>query len=274
MEIYLPSTFTELHKSIISRYLTHYRTLSSSEWLIALEGFDILGDANIVVEGYRITLKKIYNQFIDEKYVDGFLENLWESAQPEQDGMRLKSTIAGQIFKDLSNQGLYARRNTDSQFVLTYCSFWWDAFAKGYIFEAVIFQNLRVSGIDFAPHDFRNREQRFSRSDLYVSGFRGDIKTSTYFLHSPRTNILANDFYITRLFQPDERRWIFVVLMQDMVFRIINGEAVECELKTSHKILPTPVRIKLLQCDLVVLTYEMWKQKIKTLQERGRSNVR
>ena len=42
MNIILPPSFTEVHQSVIIRYLTNYQTLSSEEWLVALEGFDIL----------------------------------------------------------------------------------------------------------------------------------------------------------------------------------------------------------------------------------------
>lgn len=50
--------------------------------------------------------------------------------------MQLKVSIAEQIFKNLSSLGFYENKNLDSQFVLAYSFYWWDAFAKGYIFEA------------------------------------------------------------------------------------------------------------------------------------------
>ena len=273
MNIILPPSFTEVHQSVIIRYLTNYQTLSSEEWLVALEGFDILGEAIVIVEGNRTKLKELYTQFIDRQYADGFLENLFPSVQPERDGMQLKVSIAKQIFKDLSSLGFYDNKNLNSQFVLAYCFYWWDAFAKGYIFEAMIFKDLEDFGIEFIPHDFRDREQRFSRSDLILSGFRGDIKTSSYFLHSPRTNILTNDFYITRLFAPDKRQWIEVVLMQEKLFVVINGNTIECELKKCYQVLPSPARVKLFQCDLIALPYQEWKQRIKMQQERGILNA-
>jgi hypothetical protein len=295
MNIILPPSFTETHKSVIIRYLTNYQTLSSAEWLVALEGFDILGKAVAIVQGNRTKLKELYTQFIDRQYADGFLENLFLSIQPEQDGMQLKVAIAKQIFEDLSSLGFYVQKELDSQFVLAYCFYWWDAFAKGYIFEAMIFKDLKDFGIEFIPHDFRDREQRFSRSDLILSGFRGDIKTSSYFLHFPRTNMrtfsflliklffsfrkrkekfgLTNDFYITRLFASDKRQWIEVVLMQEKLFVLINGDTIECELKNCYQVLPSPARVKLFQCDLIALPYQEWKQRIKMQQERGILNA-
>jgi len=269
MNIILPPSFTEAHESVIVRYLTNYQTLSSKEWLVALDGFDILGEAIVIIEKNRTKLKKLYAQFIDKRYADGFLEELFLSIQPERDGMRLKASIARKIFENLSNLGFYDNRNTDSQFVLAYCFYWWDAFAKGYIFEAMIIKDLKDFGIDFIAHDFRTRGQRFSRSDLILSGFRGDIKTSSYFLHSPRTNILTNDFYITRLFALDRHQWIEVVLMKEKLFQSINGNTIECELKRCYQILPSPARVKLFQCDLIAIPYQEWKQRVKTQQKRG-----
>jgi len=266
MNIIIPPSFTAVHQSVIIRYLTNYQALSSKEWLVALEGFDILGEAIVIAEGNRTKLKKLYTQFIDRKYADDFLENLFPSLQ-------LKGAIAKQIFEDLSSLGFYDNKNLSSQFVLAYCFYWWDAFVKGYIFEAMIFKDLGDFGIEFISHDFRDREQRFSRSDLILSGFRGDVKTSSYFIHSPRTNILTNDFYITRLFAPDKHQWLEVVLMQEQLFVIINGDTIECELKKCYQIFPSPVRVKLFQCDLIALPYQEWKQRIRIQQERGILNA-
>ncbi|MBM3235064.1 hypothetical protein FJZ31_02070 [Candidatus Poribacteria bacterium] len=121
MSIILPPSFTERHKAVITRYLSNYQTLSSAEWLVALEGFDILGEATVIHEGNRIKFKKLYTQLVDRQYADGFLEKIWISAQPEQDGMQLKASIAKRIFEDLSSSVFYDNKNLDSQFVLVYC---------------------------------------------------------------------------------------------------------------------------------------------------------
>jgi hypothetical protein len=269
MNIDFPPSFTEAHTEAITRYLNDSQTLNSNQWLVALEGFDILGEAAVTIGGNQNRFKELYSRLIDLEYADGFLSQLWDFAQPEPQGTQLKASIARQIFTDLSDSGYYDPKSPDSQFLLAYCFYWWDAFAKGYIFEAVIFKDLTDSGIQFTPHDFRDSRQRFSRSDLILSGFRGDLKTSSYFLHSPRTNILTNDFYITRLFDTDNVKWVSVVLMQERFYEVINGDTTVCNLKTCFSVLPSPARVTAFQCELIVLLYQEFKQRVLTRQQKG-----
>lgn len=62
-------------------------------------------------------------------------------------------------------------------------------------------------------HNLAVREERMSPFDLLLEGFKGDIKTSTYFLLVTRSYPLSCDFYITRLFSTRLRRWRDVVIM-------------------------------------------------------------
>ncbi|MBU0495288.1 MAG: hypothetical protein KKA73_13145 [Chloroflexi bacterium] len=56
-----------------------------------------------------------------------------------------------------------------------------------------------------------------------ILGFKGDIKTSTYFLQAARTRTLPHDFYITRIHGRRRMRTLVVFMREDM-WQTIDGE--------------------------------------------------
>ena len=108
-----------------------------------------------------------------------------------------------------------------------------------------------------------DRQQRYSPSDLTVSGMAGDVKTSIYFVQAAAP--LEHDFYIVRLFAQG-RTHTLVVLLKPATWDIIDGDTVTGHLDTVVKQLPAPVRIRHRGQELVVLDYDEWKRRILRLQ--------
>lgn len=149
------------------------------------------------------------------------------------------------------------------------CIFWWDSFAKGYIFEVAVYRDLKKTGVAFIAHDITDPEQRRLSFDLLVSDWRGDVKTSTYFLVTARTRALRHDFYITRLYDRERRHRVWAVIMQPEVWAAINGETKVVDLSQAHQRFPTVSCFYHRNHRLVVAAYETWKAKILTFQRRS-----
>ncbi|MBC8264358.1 MAG: hypothetical protein H8E47_09575 [Anaerolineales bacterium] len=145
-------------------------------------------------------------------------------------------------------------------------SSWWDNFAKGYIFEVSVYRDLKEAGVVFVAHDITDQEQRRLSFDLLVSGWRGDIKTSVYFLVTARTRVLRHDFYITRLYDRERRRRVWAVIVQPEVWAAINGETRAADLGQAHGRFPAVSHFYHRNHRLVVVAYEVWKTKILTYQ--------
>ena len=107
-----------------------------------------------------------------------------------------------------------------------------------------------------------DRRQRFEPFDLTVSGWRGDIKTSTYFLHVRRSFPLSNDFYIVALYDEATRQRLNIVMMKPALWEKINGETKSCQLRNVARHFPNPVQVNVRGENLIVVSYSMWKQLI------------
>ncbi|MGH9853458.1 MAG: hypothetical protein ACREBD_26760, partial [Blastocatellia bacterium] len=106
-----------------------------------------------------------------------------------------------------------------------------------------------------------------SQDDLTVSGMRGDIKSSTYFLHSARHFPLKHDFYIAALYDPQLKQQRRVVIMQADAWDKIDGDPLVAELEQAVALLPQPVKILVKGQGLIVVEYNLWKEKILSLQQ-------
>lgn len=98
---------------------------------------------------------------------------------------------------------------------------------------------------------------------------RSDIKSSTYFLHSARHFPLRHDFYIATLFDPRARQRRRVVFMQSEAWDRIDGDTQVAELEQAVTLLPPPVMIVVKGQRLIVVEYNLWKEKIRFGQLRG-----
>ncbi len=138
---------------------------------------------------------------------------------------------------------------------------WYD-FTTGYAFEVVILRDLSASGVDFQAHDLRDRHARQSPFDLVVLGSTGDLKTSTYFLHTIRMLGLLADFYITQLYDPRSRQRRVVVFLKRPAWEAIDGEAQPTTLVDLPNVMPTVAEITHDRQSLIVVDYPEWKARV------------
>lgn len=120
----------------------------------------------------------------------------------------------------------------------------------------------------FTAPDLRKRHERQSPYDLIVQKRFGDIKHTTYFLHTARSFPLKCDFYLTRLYDVRKRRYWPIVILTEDAWHDLNGAVAECSLEQAAEHFPAPVQIVFEKQRLVVITFELWKTKIKLRQEQ------
>jgi hypothetical protein len=275
IQITLNPRLTKHERIAIGRYLTRHGRLRAEEWVTALHAFDSLGASTLTVEGKTETFSAIYTRLVEEQHADRFIERLLAlETDVQAEGERLKAAVARTIAQDLNEAGFYRRDVPETRYLLAYCYYWWDAFARGYIFEARIYQDLAQSDIEFLAHDIRDPVERRSRSDLIILGREGDVKTSTYFLTADRTKFLRHDFYIARLYDARQHRYTVVVLMTEEAWRDIDGDITPTALDEAADLLPEPVQVEYAGSPLIVVDYDVWKQRVKTRQRQEEDDER
>lgn len=265
-QISLPEAFAERHRYAVEQYIQNAQ-LTSTEWLELLEAFDLLAQAKIRVKGKIRNFADIHQTVVQEPLANDFLSHLLQLTDPEKEGNPLKAVYARTITDRLRKSGWYNANTRYSLYLRAYCIFWWDSFAKGYIFEVTVYRDLKRTGVVFFAHDITDPEQRRLSFDLLVGDWRGDVKTSTYFLATARTRGLQHDFYITRLYDRGQRRRVWVVIMQPEVWAAIDGETKEAELSQSYPRFPSASHFYHRNHRLVVAAYEVWKEKILGFQQ-------
>lgn len=119
-----------------------------------------------------------------------------------------------------------------------------------------------------------SRSERYSQADLIVLDLLGDIKTSTYFLQESSNSPLANDFYITRLYEKGYTRTL-VVFQKPNAWRKMGGRAtVAGKLENVLDLLPQPVKLDQAENILIVVEYVTWKSLVQRVQhKRGGANA-
>ncbi len=239
------------------------RLFGREAWGRAFEAFDLLDQAALVIAEGRYTFRTLYQQMVDRHMADAYLAELLTLRDVEQQSPALWSRFARQIVNEFTQRGWRRPDVPETRLLLSYLLYWWGAFARGYAFEVEIFRDLRESGIRFQAHNLLDRQQRYSPSDLTVSGMAGDIKTSVYFVQAAAG--LVHDFYIVRLFTRERERTL-VVLLQLQAWNTIDGDTVLGHLDAVMEQLPAPVRIQHRGRELVVIGYEEWKRRILRLQ--------
>jgi hypothetical protein len=175
-----------------------------------------------------------------------------------QDAPRLQAATARQIVRWVQQQDCYQRGQLESRWLLTFCLYWWSAFALGYTFEVEIFRDLRAAGIEFHAHDVTDRRERLSPFDLIVLGLRGDIKYSTWFLTVEDARLAGLDFFITRLYDEHGAGWLRVVLLTPLAQKVFDAVP-EAKLALPQEALANAVQLQLTR-------YEDWKACVHAKQ--------
>jgi hypothetical protein len=266
LQVLLPSDFGEEHRYITLQYLQRGHELNRDEWRLATAAFDMLKNAVVLTAAGMLPFPLIYRQYVEELYATPFIEQLLVAKSVERVATQFWAQVAGQILDDLMAVNLFQKQVPATRLLLAYCLYWWRSFTLGYALEVEIQRDLGQSGIEFQAHDLLKREERLSPYDISVLGFKGDIKTSLYFLQAARSRSLAHDFYITKV-SGSQQAHIMVVFMQRQMWQEIDGDTLFVLLEELADNLPQACRIIQAGVELTVIDYELWKAKVQRQQK-------
>jgi hypothetical protein len=236
------------------------------------DAVNALGDSVVIVDGKEQRFRQFYSERIDARYADPFLARLVTLTDAEEEGRRAQAAVAQEIGRLLDGAEGFSRDNNDCRLLLVYCLYWWAAFARGYIFEVIIFCNLAASGLQFVAHDLTRREERFASYDLLLLGLRGDIKHTTYFLTADRLSLLDSDFFITRWYLG--REWLRVAILRETAWAVLSLPPCDDQRRMAtldevELILPGASVFLIDSLALTALGYDQWKQRVLMLQLAG-----
>lgn len=241
--------------------------------MTALAAFDVLGACTVITEaGKELTFAQFYQEVFDRPFASALLAELLQLEDVERDGNKCAAAYQKQAITALAAWGLAGSLTDEQRLLVTYCFYWWGAFVKGYIAEIATFRDLQNSGIRFQPHDLTQPAERFSFADLTLSEMQGDIKSSTYFLHTARHFPLKHDFYIAAIFDAQSRQQRRIVIMQAAAWDRIDGDTLAVPLTQLTESLAQPVNMTVIGQRLIVAEYELWKAKIRAFQQRGNNH--
>jgi hypothetical protein len=231
----------------------------------------LLSNSVIFFDKKRQTFHQFYNQYIDRRFADAFINQLVVLDNLEREAHRLRALISQEIIRFLEQINGFTSNDEGCRMLMIYCLYWWSAFARGYIFELMVFRDLEVSGIEFTAHDISNRAERFLPYDFIVLSLRSDVnvKYSTYFLNFEHLSEMVSELFITRWYL-GRRRWLWVALLREYAWEIINGNAMPSSLDDVRNILPNATEIHIDNIKLIVLGYNQWKQKVLHIQHQRR----
>ena len=267
-QILLPAEFREQHRRVVLEFMQHGHEFGRGEWLQAIVAFDSLKNAAVLTDRGLLPFPVIYRQHVEDPYADTFIEQLYIADNVATAGVSQWAEVARAIEPHLAQAGLSRTDVPATRLIVAYCLYWWRAFTLGYALEIEVHRDLEASGIQFEAHDLRQREERLSPYDLIVLGFKGDIKTSAYFLQASRSRTLPHDFYITRI-RGRQRIRTVVVFMREEMWQTIDGETLLVLLEQVADTLPQAARIVHEGIELTVIDYETWKARLRHRQTRG-----
>lgn len=267
IHIQLPKGFTAEHSALVLAYVRGKAIIPGADWPRLMGAFDLLHNAAVLIGSERHSFPAIYRAQVEDRYATWFIEQLFIMADVERESAHLRATVGRAIVRSLQEAGYYPPDLLESRLLLAYVLYWWNSWSKGYAFEVFIYRDLARAGIRFRAHDLRNPVGRYSPYDLEVLGFLGDVRTSTYFLQVVRTRGLEHDFYISRLDIPERRARKAVVFLKSDVWEEIDEETVPVALEQAAELFPAAARITHRGTELVVVDYEVWKEKVLIKQQ-------
>jgi hypothetical protein len=268
IDVRLPPELTQAHREAIQRYLRGDERMTGDDWSSLIQAMDLLRQAQVISNEGSKSFAAIYDEVVDAVYSDRLLESLMPLADPEHECEVIRAAMARQILADLRSRGVWRVDVPATQFLVAFCLYWWQMFVRGYAFEIAIQRDLADSRIAHVAHDLRQRQDRLAGHDLEVMGFRGDIKTSTYFVLARRGETLAHDFYITRMYHAAARQWHRVVWLKLAFWKLLDGEPTPTAYDAIWQTLPGAAMITLRSREFVVVLYAEWKRRLIARQAK------
>ncbi len=177
--------------------------------------------------------------------------------------------MARKILAWLRLSGLTPLAVPNAEYLIIYCLYQWASFARGYLFERIVLKDLADGGILLTAHVPERGTERYSASDLQIGGIgQGDIKTSLYFLDE--LTDARSEFYITRLYDAQNRVLRQVVFMTPLGWQQVNGKPRPTSITEAARHFPHPVLVEAAGKSWVVVEYTVWKERILRWQTRRR----
>jgi hypothetical protein len=268
IDVRLPPELTLAHREAIQRYLRSEERMTGDDWNLLIQAMDLLRQAQVISNEGSKSFAAIYDEGVDGVYSDRLIESLISLADPEHEYEATRAATARQILADLRSLGVWRIDVPATQFLVAFCLYWWQMFVRGYAFEIAIQRDLAYNGIAHVAHDLRRRQDRLAGYDLEIMGFRGDIKTSTYFVLARRSQTLAHDFYITRMYHAAARHWHRVVWLKPAFWGLLDGEPTPTAYDAIWQTLPGVAMITLRSREFIVVLYDEWKRRLKARQAK------
>lgn len=269
--IQLADNLTPEHHSVLGEYLRGAERLTREQWQHLRKAIDLLAQSTVTFQGREYTFARFFEAFIDRPFAEAFLQALVATEDITQDASRLQATTARQIMQWIQQQDVYQKGQIESRLLLTFCLYWWSAFAMGYTFEEEIFRDLQTEGIEFFAHDITKRNERLSPFDLIVLGLRGDVKYSTWFLTAENARLEGLDFFITRLYDETGVQWLRVVLLTPIAQELLGSETHSGE--PTESAAPLPAALSAGTTTLQLIRYDDWKTLVRSKQTAKGSNT-
>lgn len=259
---------TSRHITALRRYLSETRPLTGKQWRTLFEAIDLLNESTVRFRSQEYTFSQFYAEFIDQVHAGSFLNQLYRMEDIHTEGERLRAVVARRIVQWLKANGLDAARIEGAEFLLIFSLYWWTSFCRGYMFELIVFRDLEASGIQFIPHDPRLEEERYAPNDFYLEEFRGDVKSSIYFLEDLIALQPTVDLYISQLYDSRRRRYQRVVFMKEQAWKRINGNTIPGTVPQASDLFPRVISFTVRGQSWVLAEYEVWKAIVLQFQVR------
>lgn len=257
---------------ILRRYLTESNHFSGAEWQALRLAMRHLKQAIVQFGQQKYTFHQFYRTFINGTYAYPFLNELKTLPDIEQDGLRAQAKVARQIWRWLTSNGIKAGEVAHAEYLIVFCLAQWGAFAREYIFEAAVIQNVQRDGIAVNPHD--PVQERFSPYDLYIPGLgHGDIKTSRYFLDDLVAKTAKADFYISRIYASQSGQLQKLVFLTPPTWQRLEQassqapEIIVSSLAMAHHHFPKIVQLNFEPVTWILLEFQLWKKLVRQLQK-------
>lgn len=117
------------HDAALSDYLRGAERPTREQWHRLREAIDLLAQSAVTFQGRNYTFAQFYETFIDRQFAEAFLRTLVSTVDVTQDAPRLQAATARQIAQWIQQQGFYQKGQIESRWLLTFCLYWWSAFA-------------------------------------------------------------------------------------------------------------------------------------------------
>jgi hypothetical protein len=154
--IFLNPQLPVTYQRVLLQYFQDEEWLTYSSWVTLSKAVDLLSNSAIILDRKQQTFRQFYNQYIDQQFADTFINQLFVLDNLEREAYRLRASISQEIIRFLEQINGFTNDDEGCRMLMIYCLYWWSAFARGYIFELMVFRDMEVSGIEFTGHDISN----------------------------------------------------------------------------------------------------------------------